>query len=618
MNADATNLPPNPPDPLPEVADVPENASAGRRVVRVTFTDPENERLTYSLDSDESAIVPSTGQITVKQGAAFDYEHTPSYSVTVSAADPFGVDATATLTIGISDVNEPPAAADDAPPPFLEDTSVTIDVLANDSDPEDDRSALTVSIQRGGPANGSVVVNDPVNPGDRPTITYTPGANYNGSDSFAYQARDPGGLPSGEATVALTIDEVNDAPVFAPATAERRVSESAAEGDDVGAPVTATDVDGDELTYSLSGTDAFAFDINEDGQITVVRRGYHVRHRDEGHVHRHRRPPPTGLPRRLSATIEVTITVTTGPVTPPVIFTGGGGGGCIGTHPERCRLRVDREARHRRTRQRSQQALGPLVRRHDALDPRERRRRRRRRLRLRPRHRRARRGPRVRARPDQPRTARRLVRSHDSSGSPTAVSNSLFAHNFESGERLPERDIALAARNRAARGIWSGDETMWVLDGGKDALFAYDLASGELLAEYELVSANGDPHGLWSDGVTVWVSDHGAKRLFAYRLPVPDAEEVDGEDIELERVRDEEFPNTILSRASNNSPRGLWSDGDVMYVVDASDGKVYTYNMPDAIDARLVFTHAQRRGHRRIRSPNRDGVRGRRGRTASP
>ena len=179
-----------------------------------------------------------------------------------------------------------------------------------------------------------------------------------------------------------------------------------------------------------------------------------------------------------------------------------------------------------------------------------------------------------------------------SDGSTAWISDSgkdkLFAHDLASGERLPERDIALAARNRAARGIWSADETMWVLDGGKDALFAYDLASGELLAEYELVSANGDPHGLWSDGVTVWVSDHGAKRLFAYRLPVPDAEEVDGEDLELERVRDEEFPNTILSRASNNSPRGLWSDGDVMYVVDASDGKVYTYNMPDAIDARLA------------------------------
>ena len=170
--------------------------------------------------------------------------------------------------------------------------------------------------------------------------------------------------------------------------------------------------------------------------------------------------------------------------------------------------------------------------------------------------------------------------------------NKLFAYDLESGERLPERDIALAERNRAARGIWSDGETMWVLDGRRDALFAYDLKSGELLAEYALDGANDDPRGIWSDGVTVWVSDHGAKRLFAYRLPElseePDADEEDEGDKELERVRDEEFPNTILSSASNNSPRGIWSDGDVMYVADASDGKVYSYNMPDAIDARLA------------------------------
>ena len=124
---------------------------------------------------------------------------------------------------------------------------------------------------------------------------------------------------------------------------------------------------------------------------------------------------------------------------------------------------------------------------------------------------------------------------------------------------------------------------MWVLDGTADALFGYDLGSGELLAEYALDSANDDPRGLFFDGVTFWVSDHGEKRLFAYRLKAGE----DGAD-ELERNRDEEFPNTVLSRAGNNSPRGIWSDGDVMYVADASDGKVYTYNMPDAIDARLA------------------------------
>ena len=158
---------------------------------------------------------------------------------------------------------------------------------------------------------------------------------------------------------------------------------------------------------------------------------------------------------------------------------------------------------------------------------------------------------------------------------------------------VPERDIAFAdiafaGRNRDARGIWSGDETMWVLDGGKNSLFAYDLASGALLAEYVLDDANGDPHGIWSDRVTVWVSDHGAKRLFAYRLPArpeaPAAEDAERQD--LERVSDEEFKD--LSKASNNSPRGIWSDGDVMYVADESDAKVYTYNMPGALDARLA------------------------------
>ena len=54
----------------------------------------------------------------------------------------------------------------------------------------------------------------------------------------------------------------------------------------------------------------------------------------------------------------------------------------------------------------------------------------------------------------------------------------------------------------------------------------------------------------------------------------------------LERVTDEEF--TLLSRASNNSPRGIWSDGAVMYVADESDDTVCSSNIPDAIAARLA------------------------------
>ena len=126
---------------------------------------------------------------------------------------------------------------------------------------------------------------------------------------------------------------------------------------------------------------------------------------------------------------------------------------------------------------------------------------------------------------------------------------------------------------------------MWVLDARRDALFAYDLASNDLLGEYALDPVNGDPHGVWSDRVTVWVSNHDPKRLFAYRLPAIEAEGVPVES-DLERVHDEDFME--LSKAGNNSPRGIWSNSDIMYVADQNDDKVYSYNMPDAIDARLA------------------------------
>ena len=186
----------------------------------------------------------------------------------------------------------------------------------------------------------------------------------------------------------------------------------------------------------------------------------------------------------------------------------------------------------------------------------------------------------------------RAPRGFWSDGETVWVSDSgqdrIFAYDLESGERLEERGFELAERNRDPRGIWSDGETLWVLDGGRDALFAYELASGVLLGEYELDSANGDPHGIWSDGVGAWVSDHGAKRLVAYRLPAAPGGPAagDADVIALRRVGSEDF--TELTKASNNSPRGLWSDGAVMYVADESDDRVYSYNLPDAIDARLA------------------------------
>ena len=48
--------------------------------------------------------------------------------------------------------------------------------------------------------------------GVAPDLTYTPNADFFGADSFTFSASD-GDLTSGEATIAIDVTGVNDAPV---------------------------------------------------------------------------------------------------------------------------------------------------------------------------------------------------------------------------------------------------------------------------------------------------------------------------------------------------------------------------------------------------------------------
>ena len=71
--------------------------------------------------------------------------------------------------------------------------------------------------------------------------------------------------------VTITVTDVNEAPEFPTETGARSVAENTAAGQSIGGPVEATDEDpGDTLFYSLGGTDAASFTIDElTGQISV-------------------------------------------------------------------------------------------------------------------------------------------------------------------------------------------------------------------------------------------------------------------------------------------------------------------------------------------------------------
>ena len=157
-------------------------------------------------------------------------------------------------------VNDSPVAADDSDS-TLEDTPVTVDVTGNDHDVDGTIVSWTLESQ---PANGTVVNN-----GDG-TFTYTPGQDYNGSDSFTYSVMDDDGATSNVATVSIDIGEVNDPPAIIvtgdnvhekglPDGTEPTSGADSAEGSFSPQDADAADTI-DTLSIIIDGTNTFALD----------------------------------------------------------------------------------------------------------------------------------------------------------------------------------------------------------------------------------------------------------------------------------------------------------------------------------------------------------------------
>ena len=78
----------------------------------VSAMDPDSgDTLTYSLeDTDEAmfGIISTTGQIQTKAGKKYSYETDTSYSATVKVVDSSGSSDTITVTLNVTDQDEPP------------------------------------------------------------------------------------------------------------------------------------------------------------------------------------------------------------------------------------------------------------------------------------------------------------------------------------------------------------------------------------------------------------------------------------------------------------------------------------------------------------------------------
>ncbi|HGY56500.1 MAG TPA: tandem-95 repeat protein [Caldithrix abyssi] len=190
----------------------------------ITWSYSGNSELTVTIDANRVATI-----------TAPDENWYGTETITFTATDEGGKTDSDAATFAIMAVNDAPNAVDDSLTTD-EDTQGTINVLANDSDVENDTLTVT-DVTQG--AHGTVAIL-----GDS-SVTYTPDADYNGEDNFTYTVTDDQGASS-TATVFVTINAVNDAP--------QAVNDSSKtpQNTAVDIPVTSndTDVDGDTVVVS--------------------------------------------------------------------------------------------------------------------------------------------------------------------------------------------------------------------------------------------------------------------------------------------------------------------------------------------------------------------------------
>ena len=240
---------------------VDENTVAGEDIgdpVAATDAD-ENDAVTYTLSGTDAAsfdIISATGQLQTKD--ALDHETKDSYTVTVTVTDAAGLSADITVTINVADVEENPEFRGAATTRSVDENTVAgedigVPVAATDAD-EDDAVTYTLG---GTDAASFDIISATGQLQTKDALDHETKASY----TVTVTATDAAGL-SDEIMVTINVADVEENPEFPGATTTRSVDENTVAGEDIGAPVAATDADeNDVLTYTLSGTDAASFDI---------------------------------------------------------------------------------------------------------------------------------------------------------------------------------------------------------------------------------------------------------------------------------------------------------------------------------------------------------------------
>jgi VCBS repeat-containing protein len=179
-----------------------------------TLTAPAPGVLANDTDVDGSALsavvesTASSGALVLNADGSFTYTPAPNFNGTdqfTYRATDGALSSTATVTIRVTPVNDPPLALGDSyrTPRGTPLRVAAPGVLSNDGDV--DSTSLT-AIFVAAPSHGTVSL------ASDGSFTYTPSATFVGVDSFQYKASD-GAAESNVATVSITVEQTSGAPI---------------------------------------------------------------------------------------------------------------------------------------------------------------------------------------------------------------------------------------------------------------------------------------------------------------------------------------------------------------------------------------------------------------------
>ncbi len=244
-------------------ATVVENSTA---VGTYAATDAEADDLTYSLSGADSALfqIGSNGELSFITAPDYDAGETGPYEVIVTATDngEGGLSDSQTVTVSVSNVieNTAPVLGADTSATVIENSTSVGTYAATDAEGDD----VAYSLSGADSALFQIDSNG--------ELSFITAPDYDAGETGPYEVivtatdNGEGGLSDSQ-TVTVSVSNVieNTAPVLGADT-----SATVAENETTVGTYAATDAEGDDLTYSLSGTDSGLFQINANGELSFI------------------------------------------------------------------------------------------------------------------------------------------------------------------------------------------------------------------------------------------------------------------------------------------------------------------------------------------------------------